>query len=628
MDRVAVDRAREVQALANQVETGGQWPVRSMPVPAQLIDHKERLLEVSDAWLALTGYRREEVLGRLASSLLSLESARVATLDVIPDLRFRMRADQVVLQVKTADGRLVHVTCDACMVPYGDRFRVFAVMQPLPAPHAELEDYAAATGGWLWEMDAYLRFRWISRDIAAATGRTPDWFIGKTREEIGVPDIAPEAWSAHRATLERREPYDDFTYRAKGPDGPIWLRSSGRPVFDAAGRFLGYRGAGREVTAEVEAREAAAAAGNRLRATLEATDDVYALWDRDDRLVLCNDLYRQVCRLPDDRLQPGVGFEQVMRECLAAGRIASARGREAAWLERRLDYHRDPGPAFEVQVDDGRWLLVRERRLDSGETLLISTDVTSLKQQQQSLRDALTAAEEAHAHRAAFMAQMSHELRTPMNAILGFAEVIESQLHGPVGDQRYLDYLEHIRDSGQHLLGLINDLLDIARIEAGDFKLREEALDLPAALAETAELLTPLTERKRIRLALPDGPPARLLADRRALRQVVMNLLSNAVKFSPADDVVEVAMTVDADGLQISVVDHGSGIPPEQQEAVWQPFAPVEDRLLTRPMLGTGLGLSVVRNLMEMHGGSADLESEVGTGTRVFVRFPAGRLLG
>jgi len=109
MGGIAVDRAKDLQALAGEVETGGLWPVRNMPVPAQLIDHKERLLEVSDAWLALTGYRREEVLGRLASSLLSLESARVAALDVIPDLRFRLRADQVVLQVKAADG-LVFVT--------------------------------------------------------------------------------------------------------------------------------------------------------------------------------------------------------------------------------------------------------------------------------------------------------------------------------------------------------------------------------------------------------------------------------------------------------------------------------------------------------------------------------------
>lgn len=603
------------------------WPVRALPVPAQLIDHKERLIDVSDAWLALTGYRRDEVIGRLASSLLSLESARVAALQVIPDLRFRRRSDQVMLQVKAADGRLLQVTCDACLLPHGDTFRVFAIMRPLPQPHRELEDYAAATGGWFWEMDAYLRFRWVSRGIAAATGRSPDWFIGRTREEIGLPEAAPETWAAHRAQLDRREPYADFTYRAKGPSGPIWLRSSGSPVFDADGDFLGYRGAGRDVTVEIETRQAAEAAGDRLRAALEAADDIYSIWDRDDRLVVCNDLYRDVARLPADRLQPGVAFEQVMRDCVAAGRFASARGREEAWLERRLARHLDPGPPFELQLDDGRWLLVRERRQDSGETILVSTDVTTLKQQQERLREALTAAEEANAHRAAFMAQMSHELRTPMNAILGFAEVIESQLHGPVGDSRYLEYVEHIRDSGQHLLGLINDLLDIARIEAGEFHLREEALELPAMIAEAAELMTPLADRKQLAVTLPHGPRAWLLADRRALRQVLMNLLSNAVKFSPQGGRIAIEMEVGADGLTITVADNGPGIPADQIEVVWQPFAQVEDRLLSRPMLGTGLGLSVVRNLMEMHQGSADLTSEVDVGTRVSVRFPRERLL-
>ena len=298
------------------------------------------------------------------------------------------------------------------------------------------------------------------------------------------------------------------------------------------------------------------------------------------------------------------------------------------WIEQRMARHRNPAEPFELDIVDGTRLLVRERKVGNGETVVVYTDVTEQRRQQQNLREALAAAEEANEQRAAFMAQMSHELRTPMNAIIGFAEVIESQLHGPIGDKRYLEYIEHIHDSGQHLLSLINDLLDIAKIESGEFILNEEALDIQAMVVEAMGLLGPLAERKQVQLVPPAGDGAWVLADRRALRQVLMNLMSNGIKFTEKGGSVDTAVEVtDAGELVISVTDTGAGIPPEHLEDVWQPFAQVEDRLLSRPMIGTGLGLSVVRNLMQMHGGDADLKSEVGVGTRVSVSFPANRRL-
>ncbi|MEQ9638903.1 MAG: ATP-binding protein [Alphaproteobacteria bacterium] len=625
------DRAYEtVESAVFDAEDGEDfaWPFHSLPMAAQLIDHKERILDVSDAWLALTGYARDEVIGRLASSLLSLGSARVAAMEVIPDLRSKGRSDGVSLLLRTAGGGLRRIDCSARLIPHGDGFRVFAVMEPRDDPRENLEDYADATGSWFWEMDANLRFSWVSSNISRKTGMSPDWLVGKTREEVGRPDADLAAWSAYREAVARHEPFSNFVYRAEGPCGPVWVRASGRPVFDSDGTFTGYRGAGVDVTGEIEARAAADAARERLLAALDTTEDIYAIWDRDDRLAVCNDRYRTFGGLPPDRIEVGMTFEQVIRLTLEHELIVSAHSREEDWVQRRMARHRNPDEPFELDMADGSRLLVRERKVANGETVVVYTDVTEQRRHQQSLREALAAAEDANAQRAAFMAQMSHELRTPMNAIIGFAEVIESQLHGPIGDERYLEYIEHIHDSGQHLLSLINDLLDIAKIESGEFILNEEALDVQAMVIEAMGLLGPIAERKQIQLVPSSGARAWVLADRRALRQVLMNLLSNAIKFTEKGGTVDTEVGVAADGeLVISVIDTGAGIPPEHLEDVWQPFAQVEDRLLSRPMLGTGLGLSVVRNLMQMHQGDADLDSEVGVGTRVSVRFPAHRRL-
>ncbi len=609
-------------------EDGFSWPFRKLPMPAQLIDHKERILEISDAWLEMTGYAREDVVGRLASSLLSLGSARVAAMEVIPDLRSKGASDNVQLLVKAADGRLLRIDCTARMIPHGDAFRVFAIMIPRDGRRENLEDYAEATGSWFWEMDGDLRFSWVSGNVAAHIGMTPDDLIGRKREEVGRPDIDPEAWTAHLETLARHEPFSDFVYRVDLPSGPVWVRASGRPVFDAAGAFVGYRGAALDVTAEIEARDAATIANERMLAALQTTEDIYSIWDRDDRLVVCNERYRTFGGLRAEQLRQGMTFEEIIRLTLENELIGSAIGREEEWIEQRMARHRNPAEPFELDIVDGTRLLVRERKVGNGETVVVYTDVTEQRRQQQNLREALAAAEEANEQRAAFMAQMSHELRTPMNAIIGFAEVIESQLHGPIGDKRYLEYIEHIHDSGQHLLSLINDLLDIAKIESGEFILNEEALDIQAMVVEAMGLLGPLAERKQVQLVPPAGDGAWVLADRRALRQVLMNLMSNGIKFTEKGGSVDTAVEVtDAGELVISVTDTGAGIPPEHLEDVWQPFAQVEDRLLSRPMIGTGLGLSVVRNLMQMHGGDADLKSEVGVGTRVSVSFPANRRL-
>lgn len=233
-------------------------------------------------------------------------------------------------------------------------------------------------------------------------------------------------------------------------------------------------------------------------------------------------------------------------------------------------------------------------------------------------------AEAANASKTAFLANMSHELRTPLNAILGFSEIISQECFGPVGQDRYRDYAGDINSSGAHLLSLINDLLDVAKIEAGHMDIAPHPLD-PARTFDIALKLVGIKAREKDQtlaiLVEPSAPP--LYADERAIKQILINLVSNAVKFTPHGGHIDVVAGRAANGdFQLMVRDNGPGIAPDKLEKIFMPFNQVDNRF-DRQAGGTGLGLALVRGLAELHGGRAWLESEFGEGCRAFVSIPA-----
>jgi PAS domain S-box-containing protein len=256
-----------------------------------------------------------------------------------------------------------------------------------------------------------------------------------------------------------------------------------------------------------------------------------------------------------------------------------------------------------------------------------ATDVTELRKREIGLRAAKEMAEMASRAKTEFLANMSHELRTPLNAIIGFAEVMHMELLGPIGNQQYHGYVGDIHDSARHLLGLINDILDVAKIEAGRAEIAESTVDLRAIFDAVARLIRERAVRAEVRLDLslqPDLPP--LVADERKMKQILINLLSNSVKFTPAGGIIRLAAQVDATGdLIIVVADTGIGIAAEDLDKVLEPFGQV-DSSMSRKHRGTGLGLPLTRGLVELHGGSFKLESTPGAGTTVTLRFPARRL--
>jgi len=265
---------------------------------------------------------------------------------------------------------------------------------------------------------------------------------------------------------------------------------------------------------------------------------------------------------------------------------------------------------------------VGERTVFTG----VLRDITDQKRAESAMLEAKEAAEMANRTKSEFLANMSHELRPPLNAIIGFSEMIKSEILGPVGNANYLDYVGDIHASGRHLLDVINDILDIARIEAGRMTLYEESVNLVAVASACLKLVHPRADEVGLTLIglVPDDLPP-LWGDARRIKQMLLNLLSNAVKFAPHGGQVSLSIGVDAEGMVITVSDTGPGMSPQEARDALKPFVQV-DSGLSRKFEGTGLGLPLVAAMAEMHGGSLILESARGEGTRAIIRFPASRL--
>ena len=255
-------------------------------------------------------------------------------------------------------------------------------------------------------------------------------------------------------------------------------------------------------------------------------------------------------------------------------------------------------------------------------------DITEKRREAETLREARDQATAASRSKSEFLANMSHELRTPLNAIIGFSEALERELFGPIGSPRYREYAEDIHDSGVHLLSLINDILDLSKIEAGHFKLHEDETELDRIIEAATRIVRHRASQANIVLevSLPE-PPVTLVADERALKQVLINLVSNAVKFSPDGALVRVDTHLGPDALRISVTDRGTGIPPEDIPRALTPFTQL-DGSLSRAHEGTGLGLPLAKHLTELHSGKLTIESVVGEGTVVHVDLPLARIVG
>jgi cell cycle sensor histidine kinase DivJ len=296
----------------------------------------------------------------------------------------------------------------------------------------------------------------------------------------------------------------------------------------------------------------------------------------------------------------------------------AARGTEAGFEYRLLR-----GPAAGRREPEFIWVETRCRRLDgSGEVVAVTRDISRNKRDADELASARREAERASEAKSRFLATVSHELRTPLNAIIGFSEMLAHETTHRLDPERRMDYARLIRDSGQHLLAVVNGILDVSRIEAGHFALRLEPVAVAPLVESCYEMMLLRAEQAGIRLDLeimPDLPE--IVADKLALRQILINLLSNAVKFTQRGGSVAMSVRMSGGDCVFSVADTGIGIAESDLAQVGDPFFQVSDSY-DRPHEGTGLGLSVVKGLVELHGGRFDITSRLGEGTRVTARIP------
>jgi PAS domain S-box-containing protein len=383
----------------------------------------------------------------------------------------------------------------------------------------------------------------------------------------------------------------------------------------------------RDLTERKAAERLLNRAQQRLLDAIASLREGFALYDAEDRLVLCNENYRRMFPEIADLLMPGRCFVDLMDAYAKVANAGRSAGGGDAWLEDVMSRHRSPGLAYELLSSDGRWLQIGERRTDEGGVAAIVSDISEVKRREQELVRAKEEAELASRSKTEFLANMSHELRTPLNAVIGFAEVMEAQLFGPLGHQNYVNYAADIHRSGEHLLGVINDILDMARIEAGKIQLNEEAVEVASVAARAVRLIDQRASAGKVTImaALPDDLPE-LLADARLVKQCLINLLSNAVKFTPSGGRVEIHAESTREGwLALSITDTGVGIAAEDMERVMAPFGQA-DSALHRRYEGTGLGLPLVKSYMELHGGVLRLDSTPGKGTTATLLFPPQRL--
>ena len=500
---------------------------------------------------------------------------------------------------------------------------------------------AARCGIWEWDLNSDQVF------LSDVTGAMFGWGGGGV---VSGQDLLERISVDHRErvrqALANAAMYGAFDVSFRVPAAEqgarsLWVdargQGFGRPGADGFVRIIGVA---LDVTEERVAQARAQAAENRLRDAIESVSEAFVLWDRQGRLLMCNRNYRNVFSLEPKILKPGAARAEVNRFAARAIR----------------QEHPAPDGAKgvrEAELMDGRWIQISERRTAEGGLVMTAADITAIKNQEEArrlneeqLQNAVAGlersqeqlaelarkyetekvkAEGANRAKSEFLANMSHELRTPLNAINGFSEIMMNEMFGALGDPRYKGYSQDIHSSGQHLLALINDILDMSKIEAGKMNLKFEPMHLEDVAEDAVRLIRNRAEAAGLKLSIDFPHLPEVEADYRAIKQVLLNLLSNAIKFTPRAGSVTIRAEMRRDPfgdvVRVSVIDTGIGIAKEDLARLARPFEQVESQF-SKTTQGTGLGLALTKSLITMHDGGLEMHSQPGEGTTVTFTLP------
>ncbi len=501
-----------------------------------------------------------------------------------------------------------------------------------------LWDWNLTNGSIFWSQSMY-----ESLGLEARPGLLTYGEISKRihPEDIGIEERIEDLLNGNAQVF-------DHEFRMQHVDGHyIWLRARAALAHSPDTNNMHLVGIVFDISRQKQQDQLNREAEVRLKDAIENISEAFVLWDTSSRLVLCNSKYQQFHSLPAKVCKPGTHYNDV------------ARVSKEPLVREMVSNELQEGTGartMEMQLADGRWLQINERPTRDGGYVSVGTDITALKDNENQLklsqsnlmrtvtdleRQRQTAdeqskrlsilaenyqiekarAETANRAKTEFLANMSHELRTPLNAIMGFSEVMSTNMFGPLGNPKYNEYANDIQRSGQFLLDVINDILDMSKIEAGRMELEIEDVMLQSVIDDVLRIVGPRAQHEQIFIACKNSCKKPVSADPRALKQVLINLLSNAVKFTPQGGRVTIEAFENARATVLAVSDTGIGIPKEDIEKLCQPFAQLENQF-TKSKGGSGLGLAISRSLVELHQGTVQIDSVLGEGTTVTVSLP------
>jgi PAS domain S-box-containing protein len=501
--------------------------------------------------------------------------------------------------------------------------------------HARLSQLLASSPAVIYSYRATGDFAptFVSENIRDWLGYEPQEYLEHPdfwRSHVHPDDLAEvEAEAVHlfkkgSHTVEYRFLKKDGTY--------CWVNDAQQLILDEEGKAVEVVGSWSDTTARKQLGEALAAAQEtslkeiheartRLTDAIETISEGFSLYDAEDRLILCNSRYRELFASQADMYVPGTSFETILRTATERGLIKDAEGRPDAWIAERLARHHAASETHVQRRSDGRWIRVSERKTASGGVVAIYADITELKQREAELAAARDAADEANRTKSSFLANMSHELRTPLNAIIGYSEILQEDA-AEKGDKGPIDDLQKIESAGRHLLGLINNILDLSKIEAGKMDVFIESIDIQALLEEVLSIVKPLADKSRnvIKMVCP-ADIGSFRSDQTKVKQCLLNLLSNADKFTSKGTLTLTVARETGSRVCFRVSDTGVGMTKEQLGRLFQAFSQ-SDASTTKRFGGTGLGLAITKHFCTMLGGDVTVESTPGTGSTFIITLP------
>jgi PAS domain S-box-containing protein len=515
-------------------------------------------------------------------------------------------------RTKTSEGRWIeahnHPLDDGGFI--GIRFDVtdqVAAEEALKESEQRFRDFAQSGPGGFWEMDESLRFASFL-DVRKGHGRsrpTAAEATGRTLWELFAGDVDSDRhWHALRQDLQARRLIKDLRAAYTSPEGErFYWRINGKPFYDRAGRFRGYRGVAEDETAEVEARRRAEAAEERLIDAIESISGGFALFDADDRLVLCNQIYRGRACGGGLYVYRGASFEEIARGNAFNGCIVGldSDAEKEEWVRQRVAAHRAARGSFEISWYDGRIFMLADRRTHDGGIATVTTEITEL-------RRAREVAEQASRAKTRFLAAASHDLRQPLHAIELFAAALEAT----VDDEDALGIIEDLREASNAAGRLLTALLDVSELESGKFESRLMDFPVQQLLDRMVRVYGPQARERGLTLRVV--PSSQVIhSDPNLLERILGNLLSNAVRYTQQGGIL-LGCRRRRGKLRIEVWDTGIGIPDEERQRIFEEFHQLDNPARERRR-GVGLGLSIVRRLANVLGHEIFLHSVRGQGS-------------